>query len=169
MVSISCFENISKNNIVIRNNSIEYNWTSAVSQGIIIDYIYKWNSTIGYGDTAVLEPGIGFWIWAYYDCELLISSNAIGLGKIVDMEQKWNIMGLPYQTTLDKEDLIVEYDGSDYSWENATTNNNPTGGPIILGFIYGWDRDGQIYILSDEFNPGYGYWMYAYYQCILKQ
>jgi len=169
LISISCYENMPKNNIIIRNNSIEYNWTTAVNEGIILDYIYKWNTTTGYDDTSTLEPGLGYWIWTYYDCELLIPSNAVGTGDITDMQQKWNIMGLPYITSLDKEDLIVHYNGTDYSWENATSNNNPTGGPIILGFIYGWDETNQIYILSDEFDPGCGYWMYAYYKCTLKK
>jgi len=40
---------------------------------------------------------------------------------------------------------------------------------IILGFIYSWSRSTQTYILSDELDPGYGYWMYAYYDCTLKK
>ena len=154
---------------MVRNNSIEYNWTTAVSEGIILDYIYEWNTTTGYVGTSTLEPGLGYWMWAYYDCELLIPSNVVGTGDITDLELQWNIMGLPYETSLDKEDLIVHYDGDDYTWENATSSNNPTVGPIILGFIYGWDGTNQTYMLSDDFGPGYGYWMYAYYECTLKK
>ena len=38
---------------------------------------------------------------------------------------------------------------------------------IILGFIYSWTSTEQKYVLSDVFYPGYGYWMYAYYNCTL--
>ncbi|GAH00106.1 unnamed protein product, partial [marine sediment metagenome] len=63
------------------------------------------------------------------------------------------------------EDLIVHYDGNDYTWEQATTGADP----IILGFIYDWDGTTQMYVLVDVFEPGQGYWMYAYYDCILKR
>ena len=65
-----------------------------------------------------------------------------------------------------KGDLYVRYNGEFYSWTNATTSNNPTGGPIILGYIYNWTRNApQHYELTNTFNPGYGYQMYAYYNC----
>ena len=72
-------------------------------------------------------------------------------------------MGQPYNTSLAKGDLIICNNSIDYSWDQAVENNT------ILGFIYGWDRTMQMYELSDEFNPGYGYWMYAYYDCVLKR
>jgi hypothetical protein len=68
-----------------------------------------------------------------------------------------------------KGNLVISYDGADYNWYQATTNNNPEGEPLILGFIYSWDRVVQNYVLSDDFDPGYGYWMYAYYNCTLKR
>jgi len=58
---------------------------------------------------------------------------------------------------------------TDYSWYEAISGNNEEGEPLILGFIYGWNRSAQMYELSDEFDPGYGYWMYAYYNCTLKK
>jgi len=76
---------------------------------------------------------------------------------------------LPYNKSLYKYSIIIRYNGTDYSWYDATTGNNEEGGPLILGFIYGWDTDNQRYILSDVFTPKYGYWMYAYYNCSLKR
>ena len=76
-------------------------------------------------------------------------------------------MGLPYNESIQKENLTVHYNATDYSWQNATTNNNEEGEPLILGFIYGWNASTQNYMLSDALNPSYGYWMYAYYNCTL--
>ena len=81
----------------------------------------------------------------------------------------WKIVGLPCNQSLAKEDLIIHYNVTDYIWGDAIGTNNEEGAPLILGFIYGWDRNNQLYMLSDTFDPGYGYWMYAYYSCILKR
>ncbi len=90
-------------------------------------------------------------------------------GYITDLSVDWNIVGLPDDESLAKEDIIVTYDGSDYNWTQATTNDNPTGSPILLSFVYDWDRDGQSYGFTDTLSPGFGYWMLSYYDCTLKR
>ena len=108
-------------------------------------------------------------MYAYYNCELLLTSNIIDNEYITNLEYQWNLMGIPSDELLDKENLIIHYNLTDYSWENATGNNNEEGEPLILGFIYGWNRTPQNYMLTDEFEPGLGYWIYAYYNCILSR
>ena len=173
LISLPCYENIDKTNIMVRNNSVNWTWDEAVDQDIILDLIYDWNRTSQtYNNPFAVdtfEPGRGYWIQSYYDCELIVYSNAVGSGDITDLDKNWSLMGLPYSESLAKEDLIIHYDGQDISWENATGTNNPTHGPIILGFIYAWDTDIQFYMFSDDFDPGYGYWMFAYYECTLKK
>jgi len=83
------------------------------------------------------------------------------LGFITDLQQGWNIMGLPTDTSLAKEGLIIRNNSIDYTWQEAVDEG------IILDFIYGWDRTSKNYILSNIVDPGYGYWMYAYYECVL--
>ncbi len=83
------------------------------------------------------------------------------LGFITDLQQGWNNMGLPTDTSLMKEDIIIRNNSIDYTWQEAVD------GGIILDFIYGWDRINKLYMLTNTFDPGYGYWMYAYYECIL--
>ncbi|UCD13499.1 MAG: hypothetical protein JSW60_08075 [Thermoplasmatales archaeon] len=70
LISISCYENISKTNIIVRNNSVEYSWADAVSEGIILNFLHKWNQTTGYNIANTLEPGKGYWMYAYYKCTL---------------------------------------------------------------------------------------------------
>ena len=77
------------------------------------------------------------------------------------------MIGLPFIESVDKEDLIIGYNSTDYSWYNATSNDNEEGEPLILGFIYGWNSIRQGYLLSDNIISGYGHWMYAYYNCTL--
>jgi len=170
LISLPFNESINKNEIVVRNNSVDYYWSDAVSEGIVLGFFYGWNR-IGQSYSTIdnLEPGYGYWMYAYYNCELLLTSNIIDNEYITNLEYQWNLMGIPSDELLDKENLIIHYNLTDYSWENATGNNNEEGEPLILGFIYGWNRTPQNYMLTDEFEPGLGYWIYAYYNCILSR
>ena len=58
---------------------------------------------------------------------------------------------------------IIIYNGTDCSWQQAVDNG------IVLGFIYGWVDNTQGYELTDVLNPGKGFWIYAYYSCVLKK
>ena len=168
LISIPFNESLHKTDIIVRNNSIDYTWSEAVSEGIILGFLYSWDSTSqAYLTTDTLEPGYGSLIWTYHDCELLVFGNISDDRYITSLNMRWNMMGLPYNESIHKENLTVHYNVTDYSWLNATTNNNEEGEPLILGFIYGWNAGTQNYMLSDALNPGYGYWMYAYYNCTL--
>ena len=103
-------------------------------------------------------------MYAYVDCDLWITSNISNNDDhITDLLEEWNLIGLPYDISIDKENLTVHYNGTDYTWQQAVDNGT------VLGFIYGWNVVGQSYVLTDVLHPGEGYWMYAYYDCILKK
>ena len=80
---------------------------------------------------------------------------------------EWNFISLPFNQSVNTEDIIVNYLGIDYNWSQATTSDNPTGSPIIMYFIYTWLRTPQCYDSADVIQPGYGYWMYAYNNCLI--
>jgi hypothetical protein len=171
LISIQINESKSKYDITVSYDGYNYTWNEAVTNVIILNYTYGWkrgaeNQSYELADT--LQPGYSYWTWSYHNnVNLSFSGDEVGDGYITFLKQKWNLMGLPYNESLDKEDLIIGYNGTDYNWNQATTNNNPEGEPLILGFIYDWDRIMQNYILSHDFYPGYGYWMYSYYNCTL--
>jgi len=165
LISLPVYDTISKANIIVRYGGHDHTWAEAVSESVVLVTLYDWQRgvTQAYAPTDTLAPGNGYWMWAYFDCELLIASNAVGTGHITDLQTKWNIMGLPYSTPLVATNLIITYDGHDHTWTEAINQN------IILGFIYGWDSSTQMYTLKTTFVPGEGYWMYAYYDCLLKK
>jgi len=171
LISLPFNESISKYDIMISYGGTNYTWNEAVTANIILNFIYGWKrgpTNQSYESTDTLQPGHGYWVWSYHsNVELLLSSDVSGDGHITALKQKWNIMGQPYNTTLDKNNLIIRYNVTDYTWTEATTNNNEEGEPLLLGFIYEWNRNNQQYILSDLLQPGYGYWMYAYYNITL--
>jgi PKD repeat protein len=86
---------------------------------------------------------------------------------IASLQSKWNLISISYTKPINKTEITVRYNGTDFNWSQATTSNNPTGEPIILKSIYGWNKTTQAYILSDILNPRYGCWMYAYHNCTL--
>ena len=68
-------------------------------------------------------------------------------------------MGNPYNQPVNKTDVLV----NDIDWAIAVSNG------WISDFVFGWNRNGQYYELSNQLMPGYAYWMYAYQVCRLKR
>jgi putative salt-induced outer membrane protein YdiY len=142
-----------------------YTWQEAVDNLFILGTIYGWDAALqNYIMSDTLNPGYGYWMYAYGDCDLWITSTPSSTNTtLTTLLVKWNLIGLPSDTPVGINNLIVSLDGTNYTWQEAVDNL------FILGTIYGWDTALQNYIISDTLNPGYGYWMYAYYQCILKR
>ena len=71
-VSLPFNQSITKDDLVIINNTFEYNWTEADDEGIILSFIYNWDRNLQTypGDVLTLEPGYSYWVYAYYDCRL---------------------------------------------------------------------------------------------------
>ena len=123
-----------------------------------------------YAPATSMMPGYGYWIYAYDDCEFWVENiSADPNNYITHLNETWNSIGIPSVQTVNLTDIIVHYNDADYNWTEATTNANPTGGPIVDKNIFGWNRPGQNYQLKDILEPGYAYWMWAYYDCILKR
>jgi len=165
LVSLPVNQSVHKNNITVNYLGANYTWQQAVDNGTILGFIYGWNATDqNYVSTDVLDPGNGYWMYAYHGCDLWISSNISNNDDyIADLLEEWNLVGLPYNISVAKEDIIVLYNGLEYTWQQAVDNGT------ILGFIYGWNVTNQNYVSTDVLDPGEGYWMYAYYDCVLKR
>ena len=146
-----------------------YTWSDAVIQGIILDSVYDFNRTLqSYTDPSTitaLAHGRGYWLWAYYECSLILSSPATEGTNLSSLQPGWNIMGLACNVSLLKSTIIIHHGTNDYTWDQASGG----GDPIILGYVYSWSSTNQMYTLSDTFEPGGGYWMYVYKDCTLKE
>jgi len=162
LISMPVGENIDKTKIIVKDSSgVDHTWAEACGP-LIEDHTFGWNSGM-YTDETTLVPGEGYWMWSYQDCDLLIPSNVEAGNHITNLAVAWNLVGIPYGISLEKSDIEVYYNGGFYSWDAAV------GEGIILDHVYGWNRASQNYADTDTFMPGYGYWMYAYHGCALKQ
>ena len=164
IISAQCYDFIAKTDVTVRNNSIDRTWDQAVENGTLLGFMYNYDRvTQSYDFSDGFAPGYGYWVWAYYDCALIFSSGENGAGHITDLQDSWAIMGMPYNSTIVKASVNVTNNSIEYTWDDAVSAG------IILGFVYGWDSTSQLYALCDSFVPGRGYWMYSYYDCVLKK
>jgi hypothetical protein len=79
----------------------------------------------------------------------------------IPVKNLWNLISLPFNQTISKMNISVNYLGVNYTWQNAVTNH------IVVTSLYGWNRTSQTYTLNDVIKPGQGYWMFAYFDCVL--
>jgi hypothetical protein len=172
-LSLPFNQTITKTDLLILHGGNEHTWSEAVSQGLVLASIFDWNrSGQAYLLTNSLTPGRGYWVYAFYECELWATglNPSSNTNYITSLLFRWNVIGLPVNQTINKTTLRINYLGVDYNWTQATTNQNPTGGPLIVSDLFGWKRTPpQGYIISTTLEAGYCYWMYAYYSCILKR
>jgi hypothetical protein len=83
----------------------------------------------------------------------------------LSLDVGWNFISIPINQSVNNTNLIINFNGSGISWTQATTNDNPSGSPIVDQNIFGWDRNVQSYTSNNMFEPGYGYWSYCYQPC----
>jgi len=119
LVSLPMNETVHKDNITVNYLGVNYTWQQAVDNGTVLGFIYGWSAS-NYVSTDTLQPGEGYWMYAYSNCTLWISSNTSNDDDyITGLLEEWNLVGLPYDTSVAKDDLIVSYNGTDYTWQQA--------------------------------------------------
>jgi hypothetical protein len=163
-ISLPFNNSINKTDIIISVNQTTYSWEKAVNNNIILDYIYQWNrSNQNYESVDILNSGYGYWVYAYNNCTIWLQNTISFLDDnyITDSISGWNIIGLPQNKTLEKENIAVYFNETYYTWQEAVNDS------VILGLIYKWDEINQNYEQSGSLNPGKAYWMYAYKNCKL--
>jgi outer membrane protein assembly factor BamB len=160
-ISLPINQTAEKTDIIVKHGFTNYSWSDAVSENIINDFIFGWNRiSQSYNLEDLLEPGYGYWMYAYDICELWINNKSINTDDyITESEVNWNILGLPYYQNVSKTDILVD----ETPWDYAVTMG------IINDFVFGWNYNTQSYIFAEMLEPGFCYWMYAYQQCTLKK
>jgi len=157
LMSLPVNESIHIDNITVNYLGMNYSWGEAVSAGIVIDDVFKYDES--YLTTSVLEPGEGYWMFAYDSCDLWISSNVSKTDdNVTDLLMDWNLIGLPYDESVALNDLMVYYDGDYYTWQAAISAG------IVIDDVFKYDES---YLTTDVLESGEGYWMFAYSDCTL--
>lgn len=143
-----------------------YNWTHATSDlnptgsSLVNQFLFGWNRTQQtYIFSRNLEPGFGYWMYAYKPCKLWNQYDTIPEDKfITTLQPGWNTISIPFDQAIGKEDILVDA----VNWTTAVSNG------WVSNFVFGWNRSEQYYDFSNVCVPGEAYWVYAYISCELK-
>ncbi len=146
-----------KNDLLIRYNEFLYEF----DEGFINNFIFGWNRLNQYYTFADnLEPGYGYWMFSYENCELWITNETEPYDEyITTLNMGWNSIGIPYNQPIQKTNLLV----NDTNWNTAVSNG------WVSNYIFGWNQNGQYYEFSDTLIPSKSYWMYAFQTYRLKR
>ena len=160
-ISLPFINSVNKTNLIVHNDGTDYSWSNAITEGFVSDFIFGWSRNgQNYNFENTIEPGFGYWFYLSVPCELRAENITITPDDyITDLEQGWNIVGVPHDQPVNKTDILVD----DSSWDDAVTAG------CINDFVFGWSRTGQSYYFADMLMPGYAYWVYAYQSCTLKR
>jgi hypothetical protein len=158
---------VPKTNFRVVYLGTEYTWAQAVSNGYVLNTFYAQNKTSGaYRIVTSMEPGEGYWVYAYVECELWATNlTPITPPTVINsLIDDWNMIGVPISSSVNKvTGLIIRYNDVDYNWTTAVVNH------YVLDDIYGWLRTApQQYYIATTLQPGECYWIYAYVNCTLK-
>ncbi len=136
-------------------------------------------NAVGYFSFIVDWPvGTEYELWGYEGTYVLASGTIID-GIIyddiyhqfidyisLDCSDGWNFVSIPCDWMYVGGTLI-----NGYTWENATTNNNPTGSPIIIPTFFSWDKNAQSYFIVHMDGLGGntdGTWIFSYTSCDIE-
>lgn len=114
------------------------------------------------GDIFGTENPTDINIAPYWDTGITATFTEIPFIEVTNLSDNWNLISVPFNYSVNKTDFFVDHGGMYYTWADAVSSG------IVTDDFFGWDRTNQMYLLSDVLEPGYGYWVWAYYNCILK-
>ena len=141
------------------------NWSEAVNSNVIIDSVFSWdNLNQSYMFSNTLNSGQGYWIYAHSPCYLWLKKYTIHTDNtITELQNDWNLIGSPFNTPFSKNNVTIEWNNTNYSWSDAINIG------LITNVFYSWNGTIQSYEISNTFEPGKAYWLYAYQPCVLKK
>ena len=71
IVGVPANQTVNKTNLIINYGGTNYNWSQAVTNGYVLQFVYGWSRTTqNYQGVNVLEAGECYWMYAYVDCVL---------------------------------------------------------------------------------------------------
>ena len=79
----------------------------------------------------------------------------------IDLKEGWNMVSVPLNQSVSKYDFLVDYEGV-YTWNYSVENG------VLLDYVYGWDAENQYYEFVDVLEPSRGYWIWSYYDLLLR-
>lgn len=73
----------------------------------------------------------------------------------LSLSEGWNLVSDPLVAIVDKDQIVVHTNDSDYSWEDAVDFG------FIQGTVNGWSNSDAFYYSTSQIEPWEGYWIHA--------
>ncbi len=108
---------------------------------------------------AASDLGLGSIVEAGVDTCYAYTLTCMNFVPISNLSSGWNMISLPFNQSINKNLIYVNFNDTFYSWDEAVQNN------IIVNFIFGWNRTLQASEIIEELKPGFSYWSYAFEPC----
>lgn len=120
-----------------------------------------WYSGTFGGSAIVSSPEAGEWSdWsAWWVIEAIPEMPVPDIE--IELMDGWNLISIPLNYSINISSVCIVFNNETYTWDEASDNQ------MVLLFLYSWDADNQMYELTDQFEPGMGYWFYSFNDCIL--
>jgi len=172
-VSLPFNSSIVSDDLLVKFDGSDYNWSEAVSGGIVESSAFWWNTSgpwydSMFGDDVVLDAGMGYWLYVYEPCMLWVDSLSVPDwdGNISVLSQGWNGLGIPTLDEVMLGDLTITMGSVDYNWSEAVSLG------LVESSVFWWNISGPWYNSLSGVDAllvsGRGYWFYTYYDCVLK-
>lgn len=67
-----------KSDVVVYHNDFFFNWSDAVDQSLVLDFVYGWNRTNHiYELSNIFQENHGYWVYLYEDNTTLLSNSSV--------------------------------------------------------------------------------------------
>jgi hypothetical protein len=157
----------SKYDFNVLYNDTYQDWNESCQQLIISPTVFSWNrETQSYGFASDLQSGYGYWLYAHFNCSLYIlvqqKMNATPTFHN-PLHSYWNTIGIINDSIIPKQSLMVNWNSTTYGWTDAVNES------LLSAYVFGWNRNSNSYEFSNDFYPGFSYWLYAYEPITLSQ
>ncbi len=148
------------NNSMVDNLGAEFNFGPLGEYWYVYDQYGSYPS--GPEDTEYeLLHGTGYILTLAQNSSLTLNGDIIDIADpsteshTLSLNSGWNLLSNPLVAIIDKEELKIHTNNSDYPWEDAVNFG------FIQGSVNGWSNSDALYYPSDQFEPWEGYWVHA--------
>jgi hypothetical protein len=155
----------------VQYETVYFNSTSTDPNGVIVNWTWNVDGTMKYGEFITHQfttdgPKIVSLTVTDNDGNTDSTAKLVPVGDISQLvtgiKQGWNLITNPTNISVIKTDLFIKYNGYYYSWNQATTSDNPLGSALVNTFLFEWLRNIQTYNFANYLDPGKGIWLYSY-------
>lgn len=166
-ISLPLNTTVSKYQLMVSLNETSYDWNQSIQQSLINPVLFGWKRTVqSYELSNMLQSGYGYWLYANINCDLsvLVLTNYSIIQPFQNqLHPHWNTIGIINNASYSKQDMVVHCNNTSYTWSDAVNES------LLSTFIFGWNRNIGSYEFISDFQPGHGYWLYAYESSLITQ